>query len=348
MALLLVADLLAQLFFKRLQQIKRDVGGLEVFGIGVGDVVDQRAQGAGARRGDRFLATNQRGGVETGQQPGGDGLRVTLDAGKLAGKHEPWRFLEAECFVQQQRGLDVGVAMDLAVAQEARIFKAGNHAQHARLLAEFQMVLEADQVVAVGANVLLAQLHYCPGAQAGAGIAQANRLHGAKAQRVAAAAGEDFNGEAALEIIEFFPLLGFGGLGGQQGIDKALVLLAVHGAVDVVGCAFVPARGHVDAVHVNGIGIDDGGDGVVKGQVTGTGDALDLGTQRVGGEGASRQNGALRAVLVLVERGDFLAEHANVGLGGDGLRDATRELDTIDGEGVARGYGGFIGDAQKG
>jgi len=39
----------------------------------------------------------------------------------------------------------------------------------------------------------------------------------------------------------------------------------------------------------------------------------------------------------LVERGDFLAEHANVGLGGDGLRDATRELDTIDGEGVACG-----------
>ena len=39
--------------------------------------------------------------------------------------------------------------MDLAEAQELGVFQAGNHAQDARLLAELQVVLEADQVEAL-------------------------------------------------------------------------------------------------------------------------------------------------------------------------------------------------------
>jgi hypothetical protein len=48
--------------------------------------------------------------------------------------------------------------MDLAVAQEGRVLEAGDHAQDARLLAELEVVLEADEVVAVGAEVFLAEL----------------------------------------------------------------------------------------------------------------------------------------------------------------------------------------------
>ena len=124
------------------------------------------------------------------------------------------------------------------------------------------------------------------------GIAQAHGLHGAEAEGVAAAAGEDFDGQAALEVVELLPLLGFGGFGGEQRVEEAVVLGAVHGAVDVVGGALVPAGGHVDAVHIDGVGIDDGGDGVVEGQVAGAGDALDLGAQGVGGERAGGENGA--------------------------------------------------------
>ena len=44
---------------------------------------------------------------------------------------------------------------------------------------------------------------------------------------------------------------------------------------------------------------------------------------------------------------DFFANDANARLGGDGLGDAARKLDAIDGQGVAGGDGGFVGKAQE-
>ena len=123
------------------------------------------------------------------------------------GKDGAPSLFKTKVLIQQGGRADVGVAMNLPVAQEARVFQAGNQAQHARLLAELEMVLEADQVVAVGAQVLLAQLHHGPGRLAGARIAQAHRLHGAEAQRVAAAAGQHLDGQAAFEIVQLLPLL---------------------------------------------------------------------------------------------------------------------------------------------
>ncbi len=64
---------------------------------------------------------------------------------------------------------------------------------------------------------------------------------------------------------------------------KRVVLFFGEGAVDVVGGAFVVAGGEVDLVHVDGGGVDDGGDGVVEGEVVGAGEALEF-----GGEGAAR------------------------------------------------------------
>ena len=79
--------------------------------------------------------------------------------------------------------------MDLAETQELRALQSRNHAQDAGLLAELQMVLEADQVEAIGAQVLLPELHGGPGTAAGTRIDQTHGLHGAEAQRIAAAAG---------------------------------------------------------------------------------------------------------------------------------------------------------------
>ena len=56
MALFLVADFFAHLFFERLQQVEGDVGGLKVFGVGVGDVVNQRAERRCARNGRGLFA----------------------------------------------------------------------------------------------------------------------------------------------------------------------------------------------------------------------------------------------------------------------------------------------------
>ena len=90
--------------------------------------------------------------------------------------------------------------MDLAEAQELGVLQAGDQAQDARLLAELHMVLEADQVEALGAQILLAELHHGPGTPAGARIVEAHRLHGAEAQGVAAAARDLLDGQAGLEV----------------------------------------------------------------------------------------------------------------------------------------------------
>ena len=120
---------------------------------------------------------------------------------------------ELEGFGEQRGRVDVGVAVDLAVAQEGGVLEAGDEAQDARLLAEFQVVLEADQVVAVGAEVLLAKLDDGVGPAAGPGVGEADRLHGAEAERVAAAAGGLFDGETALEVVE--------GLDGGFGVRRS-------------------------------------------------------------------------------------------------------------------------------
>ena len=120
--------------------------------------------------------------------------------------------LHLERFSQQSGAIDVGVAMNLPVAEEAGVFQAGNQTQHSGLLTEFQVILKSDQVVRVGSQVLLTQLHDRVGLSAGAGILKTHRLHGAEAQRVAAATGNLFDGQTALEVIQFFPVALLDGL----------------------------------------------------------------------------------------------------------------------------------------
>ena len=51
-----VANLLAHFFFQRLQQVEGHIGRLEVLGVGMGDVMHQRAEAQGARRGRRLFS----------------------------------------------------------------------------------------------------------------------------------------------------------------------------------------------------------------------------------------------------------------------------------------------------
>jgi hypothetical protein len=201
-AFFLVADRFAEVFFERRQQVEGDVGGLEALALRVGDVVGEGAVGGGARGGRGLLAVRERRGVAAGEQAGGDGLGVALDAGELAGDQDRWVGAELEGLGEQRGGVDVGVAVDLAVAQEGRVLEAGDEAQDAGLFAELEVVLEADEVVAVGAQVLLAQLHDGVGPAAGLGVGEADGLHGAEAEGVAAAAGGLFDGQAAFEVVE--------------------------------------------------------------------------------------------------------------------------------------------------
>ena len=119
--------------------------------------------------------------------------------------------------------------MDLAEAEELGVLEAGDQAQDARLFAELHVVLEADQVEALGAQVFLAELHDGPGAAAGARVGQAHGLHGAEAQGVAAAARDLFDGQAGFEVGGVvFGDVGGDGLGFEQLVDETLVLVAVE------------------------------------------------------------------------------------------------------------------------
>ena len=71
--------------------------------------------------------------------------------------------------------------MDLTVAEKAGVLEAGDQAQHTGLVSEFQVVLETNQVVGIGAKVFLTQLHYRMRGPAGARVTQTYRLHGPEA-----------------------------------------------------------------------------------------------------------------------------------------------------------------------
>ena len=49
-------------------------------------------------------------------------------------------------FGEQRWRVDVGVAVNLAVAEECRVFEAGDEFQDTILFAELQVILEADEV----------------------------------------------------------------------------------------------------------------------------------------------------------------------------------------------------------
>src|SRR5580658_10436665 len=88
MSLFFVTDFLAEFFFERLKQIKRDVCRLKLLRIGVRYVVHQRAKRATARRGCRFFAACESSRIDPGKHSRRDGFGVTLDSAKLPGEHE--------------------------------------------------------------------------------------------------------------------------------------------------------------------------------------------------------------------------------------------------------------------
>ena len=66
MPLPLVADLLALRLFQWQQEVERDVGWLEVIGLGMSNVVHQRTQGAGTGNGGYRLPVSLLGSIQAG------------------------------------------------------------------------------------------------------------------------------------------------------------------------------------------------------------------------------------------------------------------------------------------
>ena len=118
-------------------------------------VVRQRADGRRARRRRRGLPHHERRGIEAGEQPGRRRLHVSLDSRNLPREQHVRIPAQLQRLRQQRRRVDVSVPMNLTVANELGVFEPRNQPENASLLTESQMILESDQVVAIGAQILL-------------------------------------------------------------------------------------------------------------------------------------------------------------------------------------------------
>ena len=87
---------------------------------------------------------------------------------------------------QDRRAVDVRIPVDQAEAHEFRLLQPGNEAQHARLLAPFELRLEPDEAVVIARQVVLAQLNGRVRRPARPRIGEADRLHRPESQRVLA------------------------------------------------------------------------------------------------------------------------------------------------------------------
>ncbi|MNJ64501.1 hypothetical protein D3C77_604550 [compost metagenome] len=124
--------------------------------------------------------------------------------------------------------------MQPAQTGELGVLQAGDHAEDVGLGAVFQLGLEADHVEQGAQGIVLTQLHDGVGLDRRVVlVGQADGLHRAVTQGLAAALGHDLDRQAAVEIGDVLPLLEVGLGTVQQGVDEGLVLGLVHRAVDV-------------------------------------------------------------------------------------------------------------------
>ena len=230
-----------------------------------------------------------------------------------------------------------------AVADELRVPQGGNHAEHPALLPKLQVGLEAHQVKQGALPVLGAQLQHRPGPVAGAGVPQAHRLHGAEADGVVPPGGQHLDGHASLVDLGVpgVKAVDRGPLRFYQLLRESVVLLLVHGAVEVVPLfpVLVPpavAGGGEAVLHVQALPGDDGGRRVEKAQAA-PAQLLYLLGQRLAGEGAGgHHHRALGDVR------DLLPHHGDAWLSLDGLGGQAGELLPVHGQGAPGGHGGLL------
>src|SRR5258707_8280372 len=183
--------------------------------------------------------------------------------------------------------------MQAAEPGEFGVLEAWNGTEYAVLRAVLQLGLEADDVVERAELVVLAQLHDGIGFYGRVPrIGPPYRLPRSVPPRLAAAFSHHFDRQAAVEIGRIgLPVLEVDLLAGQQRIDKRIVLLLGHRAVDVIGAGaagpdLVVARLKPRYRHVDGILVHDRRDCIEERQRVLVGEPANRIRQRRRGEGA--------------------------------------------------------------
>ncbi len=162
--------------------------------------------------------------------------------------------------------------MKAAEAGEFRIFETRNHLEDAGLRAVFQLRLETDHVVERAERIVLTELHDGISLHSRImGVGKAHRLHRPMTQGFRPAFSHHLDRQAAVEIGCSFPFLEVGLVAFDQCGHERLILLLVHGAVDVVfsgaaGANLVIARLEPADIHIDRIKMDNWSNGIEEGQ----------------------------------------------------------------------------------
>src|SRR5262245_2941063 len=114
--------------------------------MAAGDVVEKSAEGGRRRRRRKYPAAPFRRGKAPGDEPDRRRLDITLAARDLSGKAQPRIRLEPQARIEKLRAVEEGVAVKPAEPRKFGLAEAGDAAEHAHLLAMFELGLEADHV----------------------------------------------------------------------------------------------------------------------------------------------------------------------------------------------------------
>ena len=225
--------------------------------------------------------------------------------------------------------IDEGIAVHDTHADELSIFQPRNQAEHPFLLPPAQVGLEPHQIPQLSGFIFLAQLHHSVGAFSGAIVAQSHGFEGTVTHGIFPPLTHFLDGQTTFKKLGGFPLeiLKFCLFGGTQLLPKSQVLLLIHRAVDVVGIAFVVARGAKCDFHIDRVANDDGTGRIEKAQILQSREALQIHRQIVAGEGSGGEDdNAFGGNLF-----DFLAREGNQGMIGEGFGEIATENRAIDG-----------------
>ena len=171
--------------------------------------------------------------------------------------------------MEQLGRIHKGIAVHDAIPGKDRVFQTGDHREYPLLFREFEVGLEADDVVEGAGLILPAQLDRCPGTVTGFRVPEPHRLERAEPHGISAPAGHNFNGHTALIDLEvpLFKLLELHALGVCQFLGELLIALLVKGAVDIVIVSPTVPGSKEHLVHIDAGRLHNGGGGVKEAEI---------------------------------------------------------------------------------
>ena len=324
---------------ERREETEVDVHRREAVGVGRREELQQRAvrgRGIGPRR---HLPALRERHLDAGEPAERRRLHVALDARDLARDVHARALVELERRAEMARRVQVGVAVDGAIAREHRLLRARQRAEDPLLLAHAQLGLESHQAVERALFVLLPQLHHGVGAPARARIDEADRLHRAVRERVAPAPRHLLHGKTALEVERGFERVQRNGVGREQRLHERLVARAVERQIQIVAGSVVVARGAKRHLHVDRVRVHDRRERIVEIQVLLAEHALEILREATRGERARGEHDRALVGNAI----DARLAHGHARVRRERLGDPARERIAIHREGLARGHRRFVG-----